>query len=270
MWEKDIDLELILCAPILAVASDTPAWMLPATISREVDISGWDSVPVPSKSPELIGKMDLEEKNPSMSSICRLAMSIQKRPIKACVDTGAALTLLSKKTWNKLGLPSSDLVPTSVKLNAVGNQPIKVYGTSTLKFKLGQDDQEFEWSFVIADTKSISYDCLLGMDFLSSAGAAIDLAEKTITFRRETGVTPSYANVRYEASSITSLQMQTGTSDKGIPIYVHHDRTLYPGKGSPVEGIVQLGTDVTDDDYFFEPAPQPARGVCMADAIVRL
>ncbi len=70
------------------------------------------------------------------------------------------------------------MTPSRIALYAAGERSIYVHGESTLSFRFYKGKKTaYTWNFVVADIDSGHYDCLIGMDFLTAAGAPLDLAE---------------------------------------------------------------------------------------------
>jgi len=112
-------------------------------------------------------------------------IKIGKHKLKACIDTGASKTLISKEQWDKLDSPGLRIRPSNVSLVACGNKPIQVHGMERLKFKVTQTKNEYKWPFIISDSWSPNHDCILGLDFLAKVGAKIDLETNELIFRQQ-------------------------------------------------------------------------------------
>ena len=139
----------------------------------------------------------------------------------------------------------------AVQLSGCGEKPIRVYGETTLSFKLPSNQQVYTWDFIVADSWSPRYDCLLGMDFLTHIGATIDLQDDTITFQNEL---------------LASRPRETSKTRGYDPVMALEDVTLRSGTGTPVP---LTGASLTHDrPLHFEAALGYGGGVAVADALV--
>ena len=85
---------------------------------------------------------------------------IQKLIFNTLVDTGSAVRLISKKSIDKLDIPSSALHSVTTTLTSAEGNEMKVYGKIGLKFSIS--NTVFEHIFLVADLHQMSG--ILGMD----------------------------------------------------------------------------------------------------------
>ena len=85
------------------------------------------------------------------------------------IDTGSVASLISKSSFDKLGLSADILAKVSTTLTAVDGSEMTVYGQITLKFSLS--NKVFEHEFIVADIHETSG--ILGMGFLEKFDASI-------------------------------------------------------------------------------------------------
>jgi hypothetical protein len=85
---------------------------------------------------------------------------IQKLIFNTLVDTGSAVRLISKKSIDKLDIPSSALHSVTTTLTSAEGNEMKVYGKIGLKFSIS--NTVFEHIFLEADLHQMSG--TLGMD----------------------------------------------------------------------------------------------------------
>ena len=101
------------------------------------------------------------------------------------LDTGAAVTLLRKDTWDHARPRAAELETwKEPKLISVDGSPLHIHGHAEVKLNLG--DMEFSHHVVIA--KDLSSEAFLGLDFLEAQGCTINTRHCTVTFE-DTGET---------------------------------------------------------------------------------
>lgn len=94
------------------------------------------------------------------------------------VDTGSAVTLISKNVYEKLGKIKPKLTEVSTILTTADGEPMKVMGASDLLLKL--NNHGFIHSAIVADLGNIAG--ILGLDFLSKYEVTISASQGTLTF----------------------------------------------------------------------------------------
>ena len=103
-------------------------------------------------------------------------------PTSFILDTGAAVTLLRKDTWDHARPRAAEL--DTWKLISVDGSPLHIHGHAGVKINLG--DMEFSHHVVIAE--DLSSEGILGLDFLEVQGCTINTRHRTVTFE-DTGET---------------------------------------------------------------------------------
>ena len=101
-------------------------------------------------------------------------------PVKFLVDTGAAVSILSKQVWNKLaqqGVGSLDTV-SGKNLVGVEGSPLKLLGIINLQIMFEQ--QSFDVCFLVADF--LTTEAILGQDFLRRYHCIVDAGKSQVTF----------------------------------------------------------------------------------------
>ena len=92
------------------------------------------------------------------------------------IDTGAAVSAINSRVWNKLRRYSQfqriALAP-STNMQTVDGKPLVVEGKINLPIKLSNKDYPFEFHVV----KELAYDVILGKDFLAHYQSRIDFPE---------------------------------------------------------------------------------------------
>ncbi|CAC5378553.1 unnamed protein product [Mytilus coruscus] len=94
------------------------------------------------------------------------------------VDTGSAVTLISKNVYEKLGKIKPKLTEVSTILTTADGEPMKVMGASDLLLQL--NNHGFIHSAIVADLGDIAG--ILGLDFLSKYEVTISASQGTLTF----------------------------------------------------------------------------------------
>ncbi|CAC5378547.1 unnamed protein product [Mytilus coruscus] len=94
------------------------------------------------------------------------------------VDTGSAVTLISKNVYEKLGEIKPKLTEVSTILTTADGEPMKVMGASNLLLQL--NNHGFIHSAIVADLGDIAG--ILGLDFLSKYEVTISASQGTLTF----------------------------------------------------------------------------------------
>ena len=113
----------------------------------------------------------------SPSAAYQISASILGQPATFILDTGAAVTLLHKKAWDRVKPPSAILSPwTGRKLVSVEGTSIMVLGSTKLPLQLGTS--VFSTEIVIAD--GLTTEGILGLDFLESHRCVIDTSHRVL------------------------------------------------------------------------------------------
>lgn len=104
-------------------------------------------------------------------------------PVHALIDTGASCSLLSGKLYQKLLSRRGFKGTTPIhkfenrKLLAADSSPMRV--TASVETEVKINGLVIPFDFLVID--SLSYDCLLGMDFLKFTNAVIDIRSSTLS-----------------------------------------------------------------------------------------
>ena len=92
------------------------------------------------------------------------------------IDTGSAVTLISEKIFNNLGLGNSDLSELSSILTTADGETMSVLGQITVKITIG--GKTYNHPVVVAELGDISG--ILGLDFMSENEIVIDTSKGTL------------------------------------------------------------------------------------------
>lgn len=101
------------------------------------------------------------------------------------VDTGAAVTLIRKETWDRI--PRADREPprltpcTTLGLVGADGSPLQPFGSALVMLTLGGTTMPVE--AVVVD--SLTSEKILGLDFLRQQKAMVDLVSEQITLHKQ-------------------------------------------------------------------------------------
>ena len=121
-------------------------------------------------------------KSDNKSATCRTTVVVAGRALDALIDTGASKTLLSKAAYDRLAGELGPLQPTSALLHLASGNHCSLAGELELPFKM----QGSEYKHRVLVSRMAYLEMLLGVDFLYSHGAKIDLAAGTLTLEKGT------------------------------------------------------------------------------------
>jgi len=114
-------------------------------------------------------------------------------------DTGASNTIIHSRVYNKFQdkFKLQELDDNYGALRSVNGQDISINGQATIPFEI--DNEIYEFKAFIAD--GVTYDVILGNDFLNVFNAIIDLQKQSISFNQ---VLPSH-NLKENALAATTI-----------------------------------------------------------------
>ena len=117
--------------------------------------------------------------NPAMSKF--IVAIVKGSPVEFMLDTGAAVSLVRKDVWDRLGGASRfGLSPWRGRhLVGVEGSTVPVCGVTTLDFHLA--DQAFSVDLVVVD--SLKVESILGLDFLEKHHGIIDLSKMVLQLK---------------------------------------------------------------------------------------
>ena len=111
-----------------------------------------------------------------------LDTNVKKIGVTGLLDTGAVISVIPIKTWEKMGFTRENLVPTSLRLAAANRGAIYVAGrTSIMVLHIGGRDL---WmNFLVVENLDDSEQFILGRDFVRNFDVMIDLNNGLIRIR---------------------------------------------------------------------------------------
>jgi len=103
-------------------------------------------------------------------------VSIAQQPLLACIDTGATFSLLAERVYEEIRDDLPALRPPQVYLTGAGGESLQVRGAVQADIQVGN----VTYSQLLQVGRLEGLDLLLGMDWLTTYGVAIDCAAQTI------------------------------------------------------------------------------------------
>ncbi|KAL7635049.1 UNVERIFIED_CONTAM: hypothetical protein RMT77_014034 [Armadillidium vulgare] len=140
--------------------------------------------------------------------------SNQDNLLTALVDTGAAGSLITSKTYNLLNSQKYPLFSTTYSgVQGIGGTVFPVYGIVTFQVQLSRTYITEPHPFIVVDDQVTNYDLIIGYDFLSQEQLLPDLSTKQLIKRNKNHLTIITEDIR-------ALQSRDGiaTIDKDISL----------------------------------------------------
>ena len=81
------------------------------------------------------------------------------------LDTGAVVSVMAKKTWERMGFTRKDLIPTKLRLAAANRGAIYVAGRTPITV-LHMGERDLWMSFLVVENLDDSDQFMLGRDFV--------------------------------------------------------------------------------------------------------
>ena len=168
--------------------------------------------------------------------------AVLKQPFKLLVDTGAAVTVISERFFHevlrvKYALTQKQLFD-SIKTANGGTVPVS--GTASFDISIGQCDYVCDAIVV----PNLSYNVVLGRDFLHKYRAVIDVGHEKVTFSDNNTIlfaTGDFPPITSEVRSAKTFVID-GSSEVVIPAFL----TSFPSE--PVVGLIE-GIPKLSDRY---------------------
>ena len=133
------------------------------------------------------------------------------------LDTGAVVSVMPIKTWERMGFMREDLIPTNLRLAAANRGAIYVAGrTPTTVLHMGGRDL---WmNFLVVENLDDSHQLILGRNFVRNFDVMIDLSNGLIRIRN-----PDRKCVKKPINRII-------TDENKVPIFLDRKVKLQPGQ----------------------------------------
>ena len=100
-----------------------------------------------------------------------IILKFQKQRIRALIDTGAEVSIISDRVFHNLQRHSKLQTNVNLELQCANGNPLQVLGVASLDFKIG--NKIFKHHFYVV--KNLSRNCLLGNDFLEKNDVIINM-----------------------------------------------------------------------------------------------
>ena len=95
------------------------------------------------------------------------------------LDTGAAVSLLSRVLWERVKPEGAELQPgSSQQLVSVDGTPLKIHGSAVVPVQLA--DRTYNINIVVAE--GLTTGAIFGLDFLEAHLCILDLGQRTLSF----------------------------------------------------------------------------------------
>ena len=120
---------------------------------------------------------DVKEISADKGTTMLIPITVRGITVDAVVDTASQVTLMNQEMAKMLGLPVT--TGKQVKIRGIGEDIVHGYELKHLKMKIGANT--YSWDILIA---SIKDKLILGLDFLKSVRAVIDLDENLIVINK--------------------------------------------------------------------------------------
>ena len=115
--------------------------------------------------------------------VCRCDLWCKEEKLNTCVDSGATLTLLSSKAYDRIKYTGhvTDIRPNETILTGASGKRLELRGIAELQFALG----DYLWTTPVLVGELSGVDLLLGMDWLVANEAHIDFNRMLLRIRRD-------------------------------------------------------------------------------------
>ena len=141
----------------------------------------------------------------------------KKIGVKGLLDTGAVVSVMPIKTWERMGFTREDLIPTNLRLAAANRGAIYVAGR-TPKTVLHMGERDLWMSFLVVENLDDSDQFILGRDLVRTFDMMIDLNNGLIRIRN-----PDRKYVKKPIHRII-------TYENKLPIFLDRKVKLQPGQ----------------------------------------
>ena len=144
----------------------------------------------------------------------------RKIGVTGLLDTGAVVSVMPIKTWERMGFTREDVIPTNLRLAVANQGAIYVAGRTSITV-LHMGGRDLWVSFLVVENLDNSDQFILGRDFVRSFDVMIDLNNGLIRIRN-----PDRKYVKKPINRII-------TDENELPIFL--DRKVKP---QPVQDVV--------------------------------
>ena len=106
----------------------------------------------------------------------------KKIGVTGLLDTGALVSVMQIKTWERMGFTREDLIPTNLRLAAVNRGAIYIAGRTPITV-LHMGGRDLWMSFLVVENLDDADQFILGRDFVRNFDVMIDLSNGLIRIR---------------------------------------------------------------------------------------
>ena len=140
-----------------------------------------------------------------------------KLGVTGLLDTGAVVSVMPIKTWERMGFTREDLIPTNLRLAAANRGAIYVAGRTPIAV-LHMGGRDLWMSFLVVENLDDADQFILGRDFVRNFDVMIDLNNGLIRIRN-----PDRKYVKRPINRII-------TDENKVPIFLDRKVKLQPGQ----------------------------------------
>ena len=140
-----------------------------------------------------------------------------KLGVTGLLDTGAVVSVMPIKTWERMGFTREDLIPTNLRLAAANRGAIYVAGRTPITV-LHMGGRDLWMSFLVVENLDDADQIILGRDFVRNFDVMIDLNNGLIRIRN-----PDRKCVKRPINRII-------TDENKLPIFLDRKVKLQPGQ----------------------------------------
>ena len=137
--------------------------------------------------------------------------------VTGLLDTGAVVSVMPIKTWEKMGFTREDLIPTNLRLAAANRGAIYVAGRTPITV-LHMGGRDLWMSFLVVENLDDADQFILGRDFVRNFDVMIDLNNGLIRIRN-----PDRKYVKRPINRII-------IDENKVPVFLDRKVKLQPGK----------------------------------------
>ena len=137
--------------------------------------------------------------------------------VTGLLDTGAVVSVMPIKTWERMGFTREDLIPTNLRLAAANRGAIYVDGRTPITV-LHMGGRDLWMSFLVVENLDDADQFILGRDFVRNFDVMIDLNNGLIRIRN-----PDRKYVKRPINRII-------TDENKVPIFLDRKVKLQPGQ----------------------------------------
>ena len=141
----------------------------------------------------------------------------KKIGVTGLLDTGAVVSVMPIKTWERMGFTREDLIPTNLRLAAANRGAIYVTGRTSITL-LHMGGRDLWMSFLLVGNLDDADRFILGRDFVRNFDVSVDLNNGLIRMRN-----PDRKYVKKPINRII-------TDENQVPIFLDRKVKLQPGQ----------------------------------------